>query len=481
MERKFKSNRSFEDAKGSDTKGPRIDELVDQFKFPAKKWVQLRFMNPLVSYGTHWIEVKKKDGTKTKFPKQCLSYDPATEEHDSTKPCPWCDADDLRIQFGKEYYINAIVRDIEEDGPGKKSADPTKGERKSGFKDKESKTWTPMRVVRMTGGLVREIKKLGGLNRHKDKKSGEKKAFPVTHAKYGCDVSIMYDPDEKMPSKRFTVQKGDASPLTEEQNEYLMYQVEDLVQPDKVKDANAEFKRWLEKMGKPKKNKGEDSDSDDSDDDEDEDDDEDDEDEPKGKKKGKGKPEKAKKGKKKDDDDEDDADDDDDLDEEDDDDDDEDDEDTPKSKKSKGKPVKGKAKKSSKDDDEDSDDDEDDEDDEDTPKSKKSKAKPKKSLKDDDDYEEEDEDDEDDEPKSKKSKGKDKKPANGKKSKKDDDDEDDDLDDDDELDDDEEEDEDDEDEPKKKKGKSKSKAKPAKKGKKGKSKDDDDEDEDDDD
>ncbi len=457
MKQRFKSNKSFDDVKGSDAKEPRVEDLVDLYKFPANQWVQVRFIGPLTSYGRHWIETKKNDGSKTKFPKTCLSYDPETEEHDSTKSCPWCDVQDERVRFNPEYYTNAIIREIEEDGPGKKSSSPSKTEAKSGIKERGSKSWTPVRVIRLTPSMIREIKKIGGLNRHKDKKTGEKKAFSVSHEKYGCDIMIEFNPDEKVASKKYAFQKGDASPLSDEQQEYLVYQIEDMIHPDKKKDAEKEVKRWLEKMGK-KKSKDEESDDDDDSDDEDEDSSDDDDDAPKGKVK-KSKDKKPSKSKS-DDDDEDE--DDDDLPEEDED---EDDEDEPKGKKSKSKDKK-KSKSKDDEDEDDLDDDEDedssDDDEDDEPKSKKNSKKSKSKSDDDDDLDDEDElEDDEDEPKSKKSKNK----GKVKKSKSDDDDEDEDED----LDDDE------DDKPKKgKKGKSDKKSKK-------KSKDEDDEDDLDDD
>ncbi len=456
MKQKFKSTKSFDDVKGSDAKEPRIEELVDLYKFPGKQWVQVRFIGPLVSYGRHWIETKKADGSKTKFPKTCLAYDPETEEHDSTKTCPWCEASDDRVQFGAEYYTNAIIREIEEDGPGKKGINPSKTESKTGIKDRGSKTWTPVRVVKLTASMIREIKKLGGLNRHKDKKTGEKKAYSVSHPKYGCDISIQFDPNEKTASKKYTFQKGDPSPLSEEQQEYLVYQIEDMMKPDSKSEAQKDVKRWLEKMGKSKAKKSDDED--DSDEDSDDDSDEDDDEDEDTSKKNKGKDKKGSKNKKpsKSDDDDDDEDDDD-LPEEDEDDDDEDDE-------PKGKNKKGKNKKSKSEDDEDDDLD----DDEDEPKKSKGKSKKSKDSddEDDDDLDDDDElDDEEDKPKGKK--GKDKKGSKKSKKSSDEDDDEDDLDDDSE--------DEDDDEPKKSKNKkSKSKGK-------SKSKDDDDEDEDEDD
>lgn len=473
MKAVFKSNKTFSDVKDTNNRDPRPDEIVDMFKFPPNEWVQLRFVGPIFAYGKHWIESRSKEGKTIKFPKTCVSFDPQTEDHDSTKSCAYCEADDERIRFSKEYFTNAIIRSVQEDEPSKKGT-PSKSEDKTGIKTKGSKTWTPARGVRLTSTLIRELKKIGALNRHKDKKTGEKKGFDLSNPKYGCDVSIMYDPDAKLAANAYSIQKGDHSPLTEEEQEYLLWDLSALMSPETPKEAKKEVERWSERMatiGGKKKKKG---------DDEDDDDDDDDEDTPKSKK-GKGKPDKNAKGKKHskddDEDEEDDLDEDDDLDDE--------DEDTPKSKKSKAKPSK-KSKKSDDDDDEDDEDDDEDEDDEDdeddTPKSKKAKAKPsKKSKKSDDDDDDEDEDDEDDDdededvPKSKASKAKGK--PSKKPSKKDDDD------DEDEDDDDEDDDDDDlDDVPKKKaKGKPAKKAKKqANKGKKSKKSDDDDEDDEDD-
>lgn len=508
---KFKTQKTFDDTKGgAGNKAPRVDELTDLLKLPPNEWITLRFVGPTVSYGIHWIKTKKQDGKETSFPAVCLSYDPETEETDSTRECPWCDAENELIRFGPEYYSNAIVRSLQEDEPSKKSK-PTEEEAESGFKKKGSKTWTPVRAVRLTRTLVRELKKLGALNRVKDKKSGETKAYPLSHPKYGCDINIMYDPNEKTPAKKYMVQKGERTALTEDEQEYLMQPIEDLQKPDSLKEANKSFERWAEKMdvgAKKNKKKSKDEDEDDDSDDEDEDEDE----APKGK--GKKAPA-AKKGKSKDEDeddeDSDDSDDDEDdeddkpakkkagkkaskSDDEDEDEDDEDDEDEDDEPKSKKKPAGKKSKKD--DDDEDDDEDEDEDDDEDEKPSKKSKAKSKGKKGDDEDDDLDDEDDEDEDEKPKKGA----KAAKGKKKSKDEDEDDDDLDDDDEdepkskkkpakkskKDDDDEDDEDldddedEDDEPKAKKGKDKKKSKPAAKGKKSK-KDDDDEDDLDDD
>jgi hypothetical protein len=301
-----------------------------------------------VSYGIHWIETMKKDGGKVSFPTVCLAYDPETEETDSTHECPWCDSDSEKIRFSPDYYSNAIVRGLQEDEPSKKTK-PTAKEEETGFKEKGSKTWTPARGVRLTRTLIRELKKLGALNRVKNKKTGETKAYPLSHPKFGCDVNVMYDPTEKTPSKKYMIQKGERTPLTDEEQEYLLWKIEEMQHPMSLKDANKEFERWAEKMDVKKKGKA--KDDDDEDDDEDSDD-EDEDDEPKSKKGAKKPVKKGKKSSKDEDEDDEDSDEDDeDLD------DDEEEEEKPK-KKGKKEEKKSKGKKKAKDEDDFDDDDE---------------------------------------------------------------------------------------------------------------------------
>ena len=455
MQPKFKRNKSFGDTKDRREREPMVSDIVDLLELPSKKWVQVRFVGPICPYGRFWIESKGREGKPTKYPKTALSFDQDTEELDSSKKDPYRDLSEKfpkKVRFTREYYANVIVRELQEDEPAKRGK-PNDAEEESGFKQKGSKLWTPVRVVRLTSTLIDHLKKIKALNRHKNKKTGQKEAYEISDPRYGVDVQIMYDKDAPTAAQAYSVQKDEKSPLTEDERSYALWDIESLLKPESLSVAKEEVERWK------RANKDLLEDDSDGDDDGDDGDDDDDDDEPKSKKAGKkAKAGKAKKSKKSDDDDDDE---DDDLDDED---------DEPKSKKAKkskksddddddfddedDEPKSKKAKKSKKSDDDDDFDDEDDEDDE-----PKSKSKSKKSDDDDDDDDDDfdDEDDEDDEPKSK---SKSKKAKKAKKSN--DDDEDDDLDDD--LDDDEDED----DEPKSKKAK---KAK--------KSRDDDDEDDDD--
>lgn len=414
----------------------KISDVITLFKFPEKKWVTLRLHGPIFTYGGYWVTTKTKEGKKTKFYTPAPSYDPSTQQRDSTIYDPWRDLeakqadmerDDKTLNFATAGFLNGIFRTAQRDAP-RKQAKHTSAERKSGFKDKDSDSYTPNVAIRLPYGALQKMKDQSGLNVVEVK--GQTKAFPVTHPKYGCDVRIMYNPD-KAPADQYSISIGERKPLTEEELALLKWDLSELETAPGEAEVKRDFESWAKrngvKVGGKKSKKSKDEDDEDFPDD----DGDDEEDEPKSKKK-KSKSKKAAK----------DEDEDDDFDDEDEEDEDEDDE--PKSKKSKKKPV-AKGKKKPVDDDEDEDDfddedsDDDDEEDEPSPKSKKKPAKGKKKVVEDDDEDdfddeddEESDDDEDDEPKSKKSK---KKPAAKSKKKKPVDDDEDDFDDDEESDD----------------------------------------------
>jgi len=441
-------------SRGNDRR-PDVGDLVEVYKFPEKKWTTIRLTPGLFSRARYWIKTKKKDGSPSKFPIECPSYDPQAQERDSTVPDPWRDQADreasamsdadrkdskarerLNIQYTQDWFMEGIVRSIQKQLP-ERMPKPTAAERKSGFKDKDSDSLTAKRVVRLGKSLLGKLQELKGLNTV-ETKSGAVKAFSVNDPKFGRDIRVYYD-SSKAPADQYQVQLGDKrTPLTEEELAMLGWDLATACAPVTAgmdeealekyhKQVKNDFDQWAAKMGiklkKARKDVDEDEDFDEDEDDEpkskktskkpvkgkksrdedededDFDDDEDEDDEPKSRKKPAKKP--AKKSRDEDDDDFDDEDEDDDFD-------DEDEDDEPKSKK---KPVK-KSK----------DDDFDDEDDEEAPKSKKKKPAAKKSR--DEDEDDFDDEDEEEAPKAKK------KPV--KKSRDDDDDEDDFDDDDDE-------------------------------------------------
>ena len=358
----------------------RIEELIDVFKWPDGKWVQVRLLDRgLLPISTHWVPIiGSKTGKESKIPRLCLNIDPTSGKALKGK-CPYCElGDTARAQ--DHYYFNAIIRELQEDQP-KKAVKPTSAERETGFKDIDSRSWTPVRAIRLPGGLLDQFKAQKDLNKHKSKKTGETKKYAINHDKYGVDFNVMYDSTTKGAGK-YKISKEGRTPLTEEELEYLVYDLDGAAIAKEMglktlEEALRDVKTMTLASGKggkddDEKSKGRRVIDDDDDVDLDEDD------EPK---------KKGKKSKHRDDDE----------------DEDDDEDDAPfkkKGKKSKHRdddeddaPFKKKGKKSKHRDD---DEDEDDEDDEDEKPSKKSKKSKKSKHRDDDDDEDDEDEDDDD-------------------------------------------------------------------------------------
>lgn len=338
-------------------------EIYPLAKKAAGQWTTLRILSlDFLPIKKHWVRIiggKEKD-KQFKIPVMCVNFDPDSKDPLRGMKCPWCalehgdDKSGAPAQYEFKWYIQAISRDEQESKP-RKLPKHTSAEKKSGKKDKDSDSWTPVVVVPITNSLANKIKQLGERNLHtvKDKKTGKKveKDFPINDPKYGCDVEIKYDAKAAAANK-YSVERGKHRPITEEESEYLTWDFEnwekiyDALGRLNEKDALTEFKR-MDIVGG--------SEVVDGDDDEDDDDDS----MSLGKKKGKGKDKADKKRRK--------------LDDDEDEDDDEDDDDEDDRKKSKSKTKKSKSRKLM-------DDDEDDEDDE--PKKKKKKSSSKSSSKD---------------------------------------------------------------------------------------------------
>ena len=350
----------------------KLHEVIEMHKWPDDKWSVVRFLEtPIISVKRHWINiVAGKEKKLITIPRYCLAHnilnehEPRLDKKGKPVKCPYCDLvhgrDDNASARAEFFYLaNAIIREIQEDEPRKKSP-PTKEEKASGFKDIRSKTWTPVRACRITSSVALRIQELSEGNTVKDKKTGKKAAYDVTHPKYGIDIRIKYKP-KAAGTDKYSADADERSPLSEEEKGYLIWDLS-----DNLLDATGRttFEQAVEDFKRMEVVGGDTPDDDDDDDD--------------GYSLGGKKGSKDKKSKKR-------AFDDDDDDDSDSDDDDDDEPKKSKSKSKKGSKDKVKAKKRASFDDDDDDDDEpkkpkkkkskiDDDDDEDEPKAKKKKS-----------------------------------------------------------------------------------------------------------
>ena len=356
-------------------RAPKAEDLVDLVKFGKKgSALQLRCIGSIAGRAVHWFEIEIK-GKKVRFPHPCLDYDPETDEK-AGKPCPYCELPREIQKLSKEYYVNVIDRRLEEDKPAKIKMTPE--EKKTGIKDMDSSSWTPVRALRAPSSLAIRLQQLGQKNIVKSA-SGAKKSFPVNHAKYGFDIDVSYD-GTLSPAQRYSADRNTDEKYTPvDESEYLIWSFDDIHVPEDLKTAKAEAKRLLEQVngGPKKKNKKTTDDEEDDNLDIDDEDDADDDDRPAKSNK------KAKKSHKHDADDDTDDDDELDLDGDDDDDDDGDEEEEERPARKSKKPVKKTAKVDIDDLDEDEDDagdeDEEEEEEEEERPARKSKKPAKKS------------------------------------------------------------------------------------------------------
>jgi len=214
----------------------RLEEVIKMHKWPADEWSQVRFMpGKILPVKRHWISIiAGKDKKEITIPRYCLAFDNNNENEPRKdakgKPikCPYCDlahGQDASARYEFFYLANAIIREVQEDMPARaKKIERTKEEKKTGFKDIRSKSWTPVEVCRITSTVANRIKELGDGNFVK--KGGEKKAFDVTHPKYGIDIRVKYKP-KASGTEKYSADKDDRTPLTDDELKYLIWRLDE--------------------------------------------------------------------------------------------------------------------------------------------------------------------------------------------------------------------------------------------------------------
>lgn len=248
---------------------PYVKEVVDMVEL-TDDFKELRILpNSAVTAGVHYLPLFNKDGepVMSKFNKKeqatkpvfCLAWDFENACPDPEKSCPYCEA---RLDLREETYVEVIDRDIQEQEPSKHK--PSKEETKTGVKRKDNScSWTPIRVWRLNNTLIGRIQKLESLNKHKI--DGERQAVGVDDEEYGCDLHVSYTDNSKVPpTDRYQVQKGDHSPIEEDENEYLIWDVASAI-AEKCTNTEDQAQRDVDRYLKFAKG----VEADDSDDDED--------------------------------------------------------------------------------------------------------------------------------------------------------------------------------------------------------------------
>ena len=237
--------------------------LLDLFDFKSVegKWVTFRLFGDIMSFGNYWIAGVNKQGVKKRFPQACPSFNYLTGQREPGKYDPWWEVEQHErngsednksetVQFTRSFFINAIVRSEQDNEPAKIRKTPEEAE--SGFKDKDSSSWTPVKVLRMPPSLLQKIQELKPLNSVKFK-NGSIKCFDVTHPIYGRDIQVKFD-DSASPANKYSIQLGmKRTPLTEEEKEYLTYDLDALYYVPKEEEVKRSFELWAKRSGYSKK------------------------------------------------------------------------------------------------------------------------------------------------------------------------------------------------------------------------------------
>ena len=226
----------------TDNRDPRPEDLVQLFKF-GKDWEEIRLVGDVWAYAMHWITIYTNEGREVRVPRPALDFDTKLGVFDETIPDPYRRIPN-DVQTSVHFYANAIVRSVQDDEPKKKSK-PVKQERKTGFKDKDSDTWTAIRVVRVPVSVARELKSLVSINKHKNSK-GKLEAFDLSHEEFGANVHIRYDAEAPGATK-YSVQKGDHAPLTKAEKDYLLWDISNLMKPKSFDDAKKDAEELAER------------------------------------------------------------------------------------------------------------------------------------------------------------------------------------------------------------------------------------------
>ena len=215
---------------GFGNKRKRWDHDIPWLEFPDGKWINLRFFGDPESIvhmvSTHWLCTSKN---KKRFPQMCLNFNSATGDYDKTG-CPICDELDpfnSEIKMIKDAspklsgFSHAIVRDIQAAGA-------------------ITPDWKPWRPVRLPISILIALQKLKDRNIHTI--DGKQYTADIADPYYGRDVSIMYDSSTSNPQQKYSIDKGDHTPLTEVELGYIkdLYKFENLIEypdPQEIKKA----------------------------------------------------------------------------------------------------------------------------------------------------------------------------------------------------------------------------------------------------
>jgi hypothetical protein len=131
-------------------KQPRLEELVAVQPLKSKHLL-VRPIGPPVGYMMHWITIASSKGI-VNIPKLVPNYDPETDTIDDTIVDPYKSISN-EVSTSRKYLVPVIVRDLQDSEPRKKPP-LTPKELKTGFKEPDSESWTPVRIIVLPPSVI---------------------------------------------------------------------------------------------------------------------------------------------------------------------------------------------------------------------------------------------------------------------------------------------------------------------------------------
>lgn len=220
-------------------------------KLASAKAQELRPIGPVIAYEYYWFTILTKNGKIAKIPKLCIDLDPYTDEYVS-EVCPFR-ASGLG-ERSRVYVFNVISRKAQDEMPARLKP-PRAEESKVVHIMKEcpdfpggwevyrktvgSDTYTPVRVFIATATGALAIADMSKDNIVKGI------TYDASDVDYGFDILYKHDKNGA-GTGRHIYQRGEDSPLTDEELDYHVYELDVLKFPTQ-KEAE---KEWREIEGR---------------------------------------------------------------------------------------------------------------------------------------------------------------------------------------------------------------------------------------
>ena len=247
--------KGFAGATPSRGKSQRMGDVAETIEWPKNgEYLDVRMLGPVYSIANFWFTIATQQRPAPKgvaIPKMCLDHDGESDKYVSDV-CPYRKSGLGRES--KEYWVNVIVRDLQNDERGRPKRFPTKhdfpAERHLGHKaywgKKGDARKTPVRLLRIPDSQVAKLVSLGKLNKKRTSEGVE--TYELSDPAYGCDIAILESNDPKAKgAAKFDIQKKDRTPLTEEERRYIIFRP-DLLKPERLEQAKAEMENLRGKI-----------------------------------------------------------------------------------------------------------------------------------------------------------------------------------------------------------------------------------------